>query len=823
MDRYRNRPRNATRMIWLAAGVLAMTVGSGTLWGQTGQIVTLATGAQFEGEVLSIPQYSETVADSFAQGQKPIVLVDDGLRRIFFPQKRIRNITDSDRVETEIEVFQRVWNGDSNGYGVIANIGPFDEYGHRLLRVQDENGAIEEIVQGITRITPRYCEVQTLNVPKTRLRKWTMKIGTSAIPMSVLHSVLRKQIQNPQSPAEYLDIVDFFVESEQYQRAMEELRFIQEKFPELEEQIREDRDRLRQVYARRKILNEIRTRFEAGQTELAYQLATVFNPQGIAGEIVAEIADIRNQIGLQRESVDRARTEMSELVERVRSQETLNDGQQRVLDQFLSELETDLSVNNISRLDSYRRLATDEQTSDLQRLALAISGWLMGSNAAIDNFAIVDSMFPVRDLVREYLVTDQPGRRVDILQELAGFEAGQPNYIAGMIAWMKPTHPVDGLSEYTGEQPLEFFAEIPGIAGEPGPRRYRCLVHLPPQYDPYRKYPCIVTLRPGISLEQQLDRWCGSYNSTLGIRVGRAIRNGYIVVAIDWKDPGQQVYQYSLREHATVINGLKKSLQMFSIDPDRVFLSGHSMGATAAYDIGLAHPEHWAGIIGIGGLIDRYSYSYADNQHIDLPVYSVVGQKDPVVRVNKKAWNIWLKSDNYLNCVLVEYDGRGNEPFHEEIPEIFKWASTHRRILPWLDDFDLNFEILRPWDNYFWFWEIRGIPDDFVQLPEHWDGDLPRSRAEASVALSRNQPNRIKRVGPGGKAAAGGTIWLSPEFIDFSEKVEIQGRGLGFRDFVQPSNEVLLEDVRRRADRQHPFWARVDCNDAEWKVPGGGD
>ena len=37
---------------------------------------------------------------------------------------------------------------------------------------------------------------------------------------------------------------------------------------------------------------------------------------------------------------------------------------------------------------------------------------------------------------------------------------------------------------------------------------------------------------------------------------------------------------------------------MFSIDTDRVFLSGHGVGGDAVYDIGLAHPEHWAGVIG---------------------------------------------------------------------------------------------------------------------------------------------------------------------------------------------------------------------------------
>jgi acetyl esterase/lipase len=257
---------------------------------------------------------------------------------------------------------------------------------------------------------------------------------------------------------------------------------------------------------------------------------------------------------------------------------------------------------------------------------------------------------------------------------------------------------------------------------------------------------------------------------------------------------------------------------MFSIDSDRVFLTGHSSGATAAYDIGLSHPEHWAGIIGIGGQLEKYTYSYSDNRHVDLPVYSVVGQKDGAARNNKKAWNQWLHSDRYLDCVLVEYKGRLNEPFHEEMPSIFDWTAAHQRILPDKSGFELDFKTLRPWDNYFWFWELHGFPESSVQRPEHWSSKLPKNPVRMTVKLAANQPNVFIGVGPK-KTGTHGTIWLSPDLVDFNKKIIIQGRGRGFRNFVKPSSKVLLDDVRRRADRKHPYWARIDCNEGVWKVP----
>ena len=56
------------------------------------------------------------------------------------------------------------------------------------------------------------------------------------------------------------------------------------------------------------------------------------------------------------------------------------------------------------------------------------------------------------------------------------------------------------------------------------------------------------------------------------------------------------------------------------------------------------------------------------------------------------------------------------------------------------------------------------------------------------------------------------TVWLSPELVDLNQKlvVELNGRAITPRDrTVRPDLSVLLEDVRTRADRQHPFWAKV--------------
>ena len=56
------------------------------------------------------------------------------------------------------------------------------------------------------------------------------------------------------------------------------------------------------------------------------------------------------------------------------------------------------------------------------------------------------------------------------------------------------------------------------------------------------------------------------------------------------------------------------------------------------------------------------------------------------------------------------------------------------------------------------------------------------------------------------------TVWLSPELVDFTQPlvVELNNRSISPRDrIVKPDLGVLLEDARTRADRQHPFWAKL--------------
>ena len=56
-----------------------------------------------------------------------------------------------------------------------------------------------------------------------------------------------------------------------------------------------------------------------------------------------------------------------------------------------------------------------------------------------------------------------------------------------------------------------FELTAPGLPEDP---LIKYLVQLPPDYDPYRRYPCVVTLSgAGTTPEQQIDWWAGAYSA----------------------------------------------------------------------------------------------------------------------------------------------------------------------------------------------------------------------------------------------------------------------------------------------------------------------
>jgi hypothetical protein len=113
---------------------------------------------------------------------------------------------------------------------------------------------------------------------------------------------------------------------------------------------------------------------------------------------------------------------------------------------------------------------------------------------------------------------------------------------------------------------------------------------------------------------------------------------------------------------------------------------------------------------------------------------------------------------------------------------------------------------MRDWDRYFWSVELNNMPAAQMVDPAAW----PPPRGLVPLTLEVKPTTNGINVE---MHAAKVTVWLSPELVSFDRPilVTINGTHVGAgKGAIKPSITLMLEDARTRADRQHPFWAKVE-------------
>lgn len=726
--------------------------------------------------------------DPFADRQQaeatPILVCDDGLTRTFVPRRRVEAVESAPEPAIEkIGIPQRVTTGGRRmaQIGGILAVTPFDEWGRRIFSVATPNGR-EDIVQGITEINPRYTRVEGL-ITETPIQM-DMRLATSSIPRETLAKIIEQHLDR-EDANQRLRLVRLHLQAERFEDARVELDGVLRDFPDLKH-LGDERERLARLAAE-SVLAELTLREDAGQHRLSMQLLDSF-PADDADAVVLE--QVRERRDRYRDRLAAARGLSAQLQELASQLDDTADREAAL--HVIEEITARLTFNTVDRFATFERMTDGVEIPAERAMAMAINGWLGGASFADDNLKLALSAVRVRDRLRSFLETDDETARrelYDALTQEEAFDAATVSTIARMMSPSRsPGEPIgDGLYAF----------EVSPLEGEPP---VRCLVQVPPEYDPLRSYPVVVSLHAAWTTpEQQIDWWAGVPGPN-GTRLGQGTRHGVIVIAPAWSQPKQTNHTYAATEHAAVLASLREASRRFAIDTDRVFLSGHSMGADAAWDLALAHPDLWAGLVLITPTSDLYVPLYWSNGR-ELPMYVVGGELD-TGRLESNAMDF----DRYLrrsfDMTYVEYLGRGHENFSDEILRIMDWMSRKKRTF-----FPKEFETvsMRPWDRFFWWTEFEGLPARTMLLPAQWP---PAAGYRSATIEAKLTPGNTITVRSG---AARTVVWLSPELVDFSKPltVSIDGRR-AFRGTPQADLWTLLEDLRLRVDRQHPFWQAID-------------
>ena len=797
----------------------------GTLLAGTGQVFAekyiLRDGRVLEGTHALLSRVDEKV-DAPEFTSKPITIIGDGLRDIYISKYQIRDIVPAASARpVSFKTGQRP-NEDGKEYVILgdySNSTPFDQYGRRLLPIY-HTGGVEFVEQAIVELTPYYICVTTLRADN-KPRKWEMRIATNAVPREQITPILLHRI-DPQNVEDRIKLVRFYYDGQLFSSAYDELESIMQDWkdsPDVITRVLSMSLNIRQQKYEQ-IINEFEFRWESGQYQSVRKYITeLAQDPGLPERLHEPVQRMLRRYDETDMKCQEAVAAMRELCDQLPESEK-NDK----FPTIIAEIEKELNHSTLKRLNTFLLYANAPQLSADEKLAMGISGWYAGADANNTRLAVAVTLPDTEKLITQYLRSGHDFLlRQKILEQLKNMETSRPDLIAGILATMKPPFsdlPAEdprfpGLYQFTVPNPLIAPGVAFGGAKIHGTTEIRYAVQLPPDYNPYQRYPMVVSLRGTHSPDAQIDWWAGSWRNSE--RYGHASRHGYIVIAPDWNPPeiNRADYDFSFFSHAAVLCSVKDAFRRFSIDTDRVFISGHGSGGTAAWDIALSHPDLWAGAIIFNAVASTYIDAYRAAVR-RVPLYFVWGDKEGVGTVRK--WNVNAPVLNHYlqtlarpgDVTVVRYIGRGMEGFSEEILHILDWMRLRQRnFVP----FSFVAETMRPWDSFFWWVEM---PNLVVDRPECMFEpiDFPARNAVRKVTVESELYRATNNISVKTMPRVGNVlVFLTPDMLDFKAKTSIKVNEKNYHPangIVEPNIEVMLEDVRTRGDRLHPFWVMLD-------------
>lgn len=119
-----------------------------------------------------------------------------------------------------------------------------------------------------------------------------------------------------------------------------------------------------------------------------------------------------------------------------------------------------------------------------------------------------------------------------------------------------------------------------------------------------------------------------------------------------------------------VLNVLHITLDEFNIDPDEVFLAGHSMGGGGTWYIGTKYPELWAGLAPVAPAI--YTSPDVLSAITDIPVIVIQGDEDNLVNVEVTRTWVAKLGELGISHRYVEIPGGDHSQIIARTPENVK-------------------------------------------------------------------------------------------------------------------------------------------------------
>jgi dipeptidyl aminopeptidase/acylaminoacyl peptidase len=123
------------------------------------------------------------------------------------------------------------------------------------------------------------------------------------------------------------------------------------------------------------------------------------------------------------------------------------------------------------------------------------------------------------------------------------------------------------------------------------------------------------------------------------------------------------------RAERDVMNVFELVTEELSIDEDRIYLWGHSMGGSGTYYIASRYPDIWAGLAAVAG--GRMSSDYVDEQAIrHIPFLVIQGSDDQTVPASNSRGSVARMRELGMQHLYIEIPGGDHSLFISRNPNV---------------------------------------------------------------------------------------------------------------------------------------------------------
>jgi predicted esterase len=194
-------------------------------------------------------------------------------------------------------------------------------------------------------------------------------------------------------------------------------------------------------------------------------------------------------------------------------------------------------------------------------------------------------------------------------------------------------------------------------------------VFVPAAYDKSKTFPLVIALH-GMGGDE--NSYFQAYAQ--GAFKVEAEKHGYLVACPKGRKPASMYIGDAEKDVMDVLAEMRRD---YNIDPDRIYLTGHSMGGYGTWSVAVNHPEVFAALAPVSGGANNPA---AMSKIAHIPQLVVHGDTDPTVPVERS--RVMVAAGKKLGAEIKYIEVPGGDHGSVVAPtfkDVFEWFDTHRR------------------------------------------------------------------------------------------------------------------------------------------------